>query len=122
MTSWPRPAQAMGQIPLVTDNAARPTGGATWRIFAALSGPITGGSHFRTNQGTIRTSSKGYSGYCYDAGLGKGLVMGYYDGNTVTALWNYAQNFSMSDNSYDTSFGPSALGASECGVRKHLLR
>ena len=22
-----------------------------------------------------------------------GLVMGYYDGNTVTALWNYAQHF-----------------------------
>ena len=28
----------------------------------------------------------------------KGLVMGYYDGNTVTALWNYAQRFAMSDN------------------------
>src|SRR5262249_37141127 len=26
-----------------------------------------------------------------------GLVMGYYDGNTVTALWNYAQHFAMSD-------------------------
>ena len=24
--------------------------------------------------------------------------MGYYDGNTVTALWNYAQHFAMSDN------------------------
>jgi len=40
-----------------------------------------------------------------------GLVMGYYDGNTVTALWNYAQNFAMSDNSYDTTFGPSTPGA-----------
>ncbi|MEJ2564472.1 MAG: alkaline phosphatase family protein [Gammaproteobacteria bacterium] len=39
------------------------------------------------------------------------LVMGYYDGNTVTALWNYAQNFAMSDNSYDTTFGPSTPGA-----------
>ena len=28
--------------------------------------------------------------------------MGYYDGNTVTALWNYAQHFAMSDNSYST--------------------
>ncbi len=28
-----------------------------------------------------------------------GLVMGYYDGNTVTALWNYAQHYSLSDNS-----------------------
>ena len=40
-----------------------------------------------------------------------GINMGYYDGNTVTALWNYAQHFSMSDNSYDTNFGPSTPGA-----------
>ena len=33
--------------------------------------------------------------------------MGYYDGNTVTALWNYAQHFAMNDNSYGTTFGPS---------------
>ncbi len=39
------------------------------------------------------------------------LVMGYYDGNTVTALWNYAQQYAMSDNSYDTTFGPSTPGA-----------
>src|SRR6266571_1857704 len=47
----------------------------------------------------------------FDYGHGKGLVMGYYDGNTVTALWNYAQTFAMSDNSYDTNFGPSSVGA-----------
>jgi phospholipase C len=41
----------------------------------------------------------------------KGLVMGYYDGNTVTALWNYAQHFAMSDNSYSSQFGPSSPGA-----------
>lgn len=40
-----------------------------------------------------------------------GLTMGYYDGNTVTALWNYAQRYAMSDNSYDTNFGPSTPGA-----------
>jgi phospholipase C len=40
-----------------------------------------------------------------------GLVMGYYDGNTVTAFWNYAQYFAMSDNSYGTNFGPSTDGA-----------
>jgi phospholipase C len=40
-----------------------------------------------------------------------GLVMGYYDGNTVTALWNYAQHFAMSDNSFNTTFGPSTPGA-----------
>src|SRR5262249_19893088 len=38
-------------------------------------------------------------------------VMNYYDGNTVTALWNYAQRFAMSDNSFNTTFGPSSPGA-----------
>ena len=40
-----------------------------------------------------------------------GDVMNYYDGNTVTALWNYAQNYAMSDNSYGSVFGPSTPGA-----------
>ena len=47
---------------------------------------------------------------CDIAGLGKTIVMGYYDGNTVTALWNYAQNYAMSDNSFGTTFGPSTPG------------
>jgi phospholipase C len=38
-------------------------------------------------------------------------VMDYYDGDTVTALWNYAQHFAMSDNSFGTTFGPSSPGA-----------
>jgi phospholipase C len=46
-----------------------------------------------------------------DSGCNPKQVMGYFDGNTVTALWNYAQNFAMSDNFYGTTFGPSALGA-----------
>jgi phospholipase C len=56
----------------------------------------------------------------FDAGLmdlfplytssGGNEVMGYYDGNTVTGLWNYAQFFAMSDNSYSTTFGPSTPG------------
>jgi phospholipase C len=41
----------------------------------------------------------------------KNVVMDYYDGNTVTGLWNYAQHFAMSDNSYSTTFGPSSPGA-----------
>lgn len=40
-----------------------------------------------------------------------GLVMGYYDGNTVTAMWHYAQHFALSDNSFGTTFGPSTVGA-----------
>jgi phospholipase C len=39
-----------------------------------------------------------------------GLNLGYFDGNTVTAMWNYAQHFAMSDNSYSTGFGPSTPG------------
>ena len=46
-----------------------------------------------------------------DPGCNPKQVMGYYDGNTVTALWNYAQHFSMSDNSYSSTFGPSTPGA-----------
>lgn len=44
-------------------------------------------------------------------GKDKTLVMNYYDGNTVTGMWNYAQHFAMSDNSYNTVFGPSTPGA-----------
>ena len=44
-------------------------------------------------------------------GIGKALVMGYYDGNTVTAMWNYAQHFALNDNNYTTQFGPSTPGA-----------
>jgi len=33
-------------------------------------------------------------------------VMGYFAGNTVTALWNHAQHFAISDNFYGSNFGP----------------
>jgi len=56
----------------------------------------------------------------FDAGLmdllplntssGGNEVMGYFDGNTVTGMWTYAQFFAMSDNSYGTTFGPSTPG------------
>ncbi len=42
-----------------------------------------------------------------------GQVMGYYDGNTVSALWSYAQNFAMSDNARTDGYGPSTPGALE---------
>lgn len=41
---------------------------------------------------------------------GGATVMGYYDGNTVTGLWNYAQHFALNDNSFNTTFGPSTPG------------
>ena len=38
------------------------------------------------------------------------LAMGYYDGNTVTALWNYAQHYAMSDNFFGSTFGTTVMG------------
>ncbi|MGV9353086.1 phospholipase C [Streptomyces misionensis] len=40
-----------------------------------------------------------------------GLAMDYYDGNTVTALWNYAQQYTLSDRAYSSNYGPSTPGA-----------
>ena len=60
------------------------------------------------------STGTGASSYCaaqYAYGKDKGVVMGYFDGNTVTAIWNYAQRYAMSDNSYGTTFGPSTPGA-----------
>jgi phospholipase C len=45
------------------------------------------------------------------AALTTGLVMGYYDGNTVMELWNLAQQYALNDNSWSTVFGPSTPGA-----------
>ncbi|WP_109477746.1 alkaline phosphatase family protein [Paraburkholderia sp. C35] len=42
-----------------------------------------------------------------------GQVMGFFDGNTVTGLWNYAQKFAMSDNAWTATYGPSTPGALE---------
>ena len=53
---------------------------------------------------TGRTTSEG----CAADGS---TVLAYFDGNTVAAYWNYAQNFAMSDNSFGSTFGPSSTGA-----------
>jgi phospholipase C len=39
--------------------------------------------------------------------------MGYFDGNTVTTMWQYAQHFAMSDNAYTDTYGPSTPGMLE---------
>jgi phospholipase C len=58
-----------------------------------------------------------YTGKGTPGGVGAfgttGQVMGYFDGNTVTALWRYAQAFAMSDNAYADAYGPSTPGALE---------
>jgi phospholipase C len=41
----------------------------------------------------------------------KAQVLGFFDGNTVSALWNYAQHFAMSQNAYTDTYGPSTPGA-----------
>lgn len=41
---------------------------------------------------------------------GDSTPMAYFDGNTVTALWNYAQRFAMSDNCFSTTMTPSTPG------------
>jgi phospholipase C len=61
--------------------------------------------------GTVGVGESAFCSSAFSYGKDKGLVMGYFDGNTVTALWNYAQLFAMSDNSYGTTFGPSTPGA-----------
>ena len=58
-----------------------------------------------------------YTGRGTAGGVGafgtNGQVMGYFDGNTITAFWNYAQHFAMSDNAWTDTFGPSTPGALE---------
>ena len=56
--------------------------------------------------GCKQTTTKNNSEYG-----GHGIVMDYYDGNTVTGLWNYAQHYALNDNSYGNQFGPSTPGA-----------
>jgi phospholipase C len=55
-----------------------------------------------------------YTGRATSGGAGafgtKGQVMGYFDGNTVAAMWNYAQHFAMSDNAHADTYGPSTPG------------
>jgi len=52
--------------------------------------------------------------FCLEVEIGGTMTpvtdMGYFDGNTVTGLWNYAQYFAMSDNFFATMNGESARG------------
>src|SRR6201992_2490904 len=40
-------------------------------------------------------SGSSASSPCNDYGKGVGVTMGYFDGNTVQALWNYAQHYAV---------------------------
>jgi phospholipase C len=115
-------------LDLINNNPNGPTGSGAAQNGAGASNP------FRLSPAQALTSDQGHNESpeesAYDngkmdlfpkfvgtagpppAGIGtKALVMGYYDGNTVTALWNYAQQFALNDNNYTTQFGPSTPGA-----------
>ena len=66
-----------------------------------------------TGAGLTRAACDAKGGTTPPSGLSSSdyAVMDYYDGNTVTGLWSYAQHFAMSDNSYSTTYGPSSPGA-----------
>ncbi|MGC2111435.1 MAG: alkaline phosphatase family protein [Candidatus Korobacteraceae bacterium] len=44
------------------------------------------------------------------SGCTMNLNFGYYDGNTVTAIWNYAQYFTLNDNFFAPVFGTTVMG------------
>jgi phospholipase C len=67
--------------------------------------------HFSLPSGQGGTSATGTGCLTASGANVPGFAMSYFDGNTVTAMWNYAQNFAMSDNSFNTTFGPSTPGA-----------
>jgi phospholipase C len=74
---------------------------------------------YPANTGANLTTAQCLTGFTYKGspepvpagGSSNKAVMDYYDGNSVTALWHYAQNYAMSDNMYNTTYGPSTPGA-----------
>jgi phospholipase C len=66
---------------------------------------------FPKSTGTAEPAALVTSSGAGSVSLTTGETMGYYDGNSATALWNYAQHYALSDNSFSTNFGPSTNGA-----------
>jgi len=81
----------------------------------AVSGVLPDGSSDGNENGMDTFVQNTSKDTCTGGGSGPlnktGETMGFYDGNTVTGLWNYAQNYAMSDNSWADNFGPSTVGA-----------
>lgn len=92
--------------PLLTNN---PNGTNPQRLDRTQ--PVTqDNNHGYTAEQTAQDNGK-MDNFINGTGGGNRVVLNYYDGNTVTALWNYAQHFSLNDNSFGTTFGPSSVGA-----------
>jgi len=66
---------------------------------------------FPLSVGTADSASQGTSTGAPVMATTKALTMGYYDGNTATAMWNLAQHYALNDHSFGTNFGPSTQGA-----------
>jgi phospholipase C len=78
------------------------TADSTYKTFGSISdaGVTTlGSTHFPTDAGEPGVTTTA------------GLVMAYYDGNTMQTYWNWAQQYALSDNMWTTNFGPSSPGA-----------
>ncbi len=92
---------------------ANPDSAAPFRLDRSEAVTCDNDNHYTDEQkaydgGLIDQVSELLSGT--GAGCTPNLAMGYYDGNTVTALWNYAQHFAMSDNFFGTNFGTTVMG------------
>jgi phospholipase C len=94
-----------GLTPALINN--NPNASAPFRLDPSMAVTCDNDNHYKDEQ------------TAYDGGLmdkfavtscAPGANMGYYDGNTVTALWNYAQRFAMSDNFFATEFGTTVMG------------
>jgi phospholipase C len=108
--------------PNFTNTVANGAGAANpFRLSSAFAATADQGHNYKPEQqatnGGLMDSFPAFTGTAGPppsapaTGGTKGLVMAYFDGNTVTALWNYAQFYAMSDNSWSTQFGPSTPGA-----------
>ncbi len=120
LTSNPNSTNATTPNATSTSTAVNGTGATNpFRLDPAQAATADQGHNYTPEQSAydngLMDLFPAYTGTAGSGGSGafntKGLVMGYYDGNTVTALWNYAQHYAMSDNSFSTTFGPSTPGA-----------
>src|ERR1700733_12933460 len=92
---------------------ANPDSAAPFRLDRSEAVTCDNDNHYTDEQkaydgGLIDQVSELLSGT--GAGCTPNLAMGYYDGNPVTALCNYAQHFAMSDSFFGTNFGVTLMG------------
>jgi phospholipase C len=110
-TPLPNTPAINGLAPVLLQNS--PSSVPPFRLSPAMASTCDNDNHYSDEQ-------KAYDGGRVDmfaqitsatgAGCLPNLSMGYYDGNTVAGLWNYAQYFAMSDNFFDSEFGTTVMG------------